>query len=382
VVKHYADAGLGVCVVGTPDGAFWGGTMMDKLRALLRSDGFYLLMFVFLLLFPYLVGWLTNSNPLGVLRGSRYIMGGQSTFWQSVLIEIFALSILVMSYNLMFGFTGVVSFGHALFFGLGGYIVGMMVQFSGLDPLLAFGLAVLITVLVCAGIGFIIGLATLRLKGVYFAIFTLAVAEMVWIYFGRLPLTNGEDGLTMSNLPALIDPSQNRLILYYVSFALFVLTFAFIRRLVNSPTGAVLKSIRENEERSQAIGYNTVRFKLFAIVVASTMAGGAGIIHAVLAKSARPEFLGVGYTVDALLMTIIGGVGTLTGPIIGAGGLHLADVTLRNAKITLGSTVINVGDSWNFILGLVFVLVVLVFPYGVVGTFQQWRAKRQRSRQQ
>lgn len=354
---------------------------MDKLRAFLRTDGFYVLVFVFLLLFPYLVGWLTNSNPLGVLRGSRYIMGGQSTFWQSVLIEIFALSILVMSYNLMFGFTGVVSFGHALFFGLGGYIVGMMVQFSNLDPLPAFGLAVLITVLVCAGIGFIIGLATLRLKGVYFAIFTLAVAEMVWIYFGRLPLTNGEDGLTMSKLPALIDPSQNRLILYYVSFALFVLTFAFIRRLVNSPTGAVLKSIRENEERSQAIGYNTVRFKLFAIVASSTLAGAAGIIHAVLAKSARPEFLGVGYTVDALLMTIIGGVGTLTGPIIGAGGLHLADVTLRNAKITLGSVVINVGDSWNFILGLVFVVVVLVFPYGVVGTFQQWRAKRQRSRQ-
>lgn len=182
----------------------------------------------------------------------------------------------------------------------------------------------------------------------------------------------------MSNLPAIIDPSQNRLILYYLAFAMFVFTFLFIRRLVNSPTGAVFKAIRENEERAQAIGYHTLRFKLFAIVVASTMAGGAGIIHAVLAKSARPEFLGVGYTVDSLLMTIIGGVGTFTGPIIGAGGLHLADVLLRNAQFTIGTTTINIGESWTFLLGVVFVVVVLIFPFGVVGTYQRWRANRKR----
>ncbi len=344
----------------------------------LREHWFFLLVFVGLLLLPYLIGWLTGSNPLGVIRGDRYIMRGESTYWQSVMIEVFALSVLVMSYNLMFGFTGVVSFGHALFFGLGGYITGIMVQFSGLDPLLAFVLAVGLTVVLCTVIGLVIGLATLRLKGVYFAIFTLALAEMVWIYFGRLPLTNGEDGLTMSNLPAIIDPSQNRLILYYLAFAMFVFTFLFIRRLVNSPTGAVFKAIRENEERAQAIGYHTLRFKLFAIVVASTMAGGAGIIHAVLAKSARPEFLGVGYTVDSLLMTIIGGVGTFTGPIIGAGGLHLADVLLRNAQFTIGTTTINIGESWTFLLGVVFVVVVLIFPFGVVGTYQRWRANRKR----
>lgn len=353
--------------------------MLEKLRETLKSQWFFIGMFVFLLLFPYLIGWLTGSNPLGVLRGDRYLMRGESTYWQSVMIEIFVLSILVMSYNLMFGFTGVVSFGHAMFFGLGGYITGIALEFSGLDSMTAFVIGVVLTIGITALIGLVLGLATLRLKGVYFAIFTLAVAEMVWIYFGRLPLTNGEDGLTLKNLPVLIDPSQNRLILYYVALALFALTFWVIRRLVNSPTGAVFKAIRENEERAQAIGFNTLLFKLFAIVAASTMAGIAGILHAVLAKSARPEFLSVGFTVDSLLMTIIGGVGTFTGPVIGATGLHLADVVFRNAEIAIGSSVIKVGESWNLLLGIIFIAVVLVFPLGVVGTYYRWRANRRKA---
>jgi branched-chain amino acid transport system permease protein len=345
-------------------------------HAFLRGNWFFLLVFFGLVIFPHLIGWLTGSSPFGVARGDRFIMRGESTFWQSVLIEIFALAILVMSYNLMFGFTGVISFGHALFFGMGGYVVGILLQFGGLDSSLALILGTLITFALSGLVGLVIGFATLRLRGVYFAIFTLALAEMVWIYFARLPLTNGEDGLTIGNMPAWIDPSQNRLMLYYVSMMGFALMFAFIKLLMSSPTGTVFKAIRDNEQRAQAIGYHTLRFKLFAISVASMMAAFAGIIHAVLAKSARPEFLSVRYTVDALLMTIIGGVGTLVGPILGATGLHLADVTLRDLKITLGSTVINVGDSWNLILGLIFVLVVLVFPYGIVGTYQRWRAQR------
>jgi len=345
-------------------------------RAFLRGNWFFLLVFFGLVVLPHLIGWLTGSSPFGVMRGDRFIMRGESTFWQSVLIEVFALAILVMSYNLMFGFTGVVSFGHALFFGMGGYVVGIMLEFSGLDAGLGLLLALLLTLVLSGFIGLVIGFATLRLRGVYFAIFTLALAEMVWIYFLRLPLTNGEDGLTIANLPAWIDPSQNRLGLYYVALLAFALVFSFIRLLMSSPTGTVFKAIRDNEQRAQAIGYHTLRFKLFAISAASMMAALGGILHAVLAKAARPEFLSVRYTVDALLMTIIGGVGTLVGPILGASGLHLADVTLRDLEITLGSSTLNIGDSWNLILGFIFVLVVLVFPYGIVGTYQRWRATR------
>ena len=182
--------------------------------------------------------------------------------------------------------------------------------------------------LVCGVLGLVVGLVTLRLRGVYFAIFTLALAEMGAIYFSRLPLTGGEDGFSLSNLPTWIDPSQNRLNLYYAGLFLFVLTFFVIQRLVKSPLGSVLMAIRENEERAQALGYNTVLYKLVAIIVASMLAGLAGILHSVLAKKIGPEVLGVNYTVDALLMTIIGGVGTFVGPVLGATGLELLDTDL------------------------------------------------------
>jgi len=218
-------------------------------------------------------------------------------------------------------------------------------------------------------------LVSLRLRGIYFAIFTLAVAEMVWIFIGRWTVTNGEDGFTISELPQWIDPSQNRLNLYYVGLALFVFTFLFIRRLVKSPAGSVFQAIRENEERAQAIGYNTLRYKLLSITVAGMMAGMAGILHGILNKKLGPEMFGVTFTVDSLLMSIIGGIGTFTGPVLGASGLHLADTLFRDAVFTIGSTEINVGESWLMILGFIFILVVLVFPYGIVGTWVRFRAR-------
>ena len=348
----------------------------NRLVHWVKTDGIFAVILALLILFPHLIGWLTGSSPFGVPRGQRFIMSGSSVYWMSILIDIFALSVLVMSYNLMFGFTGVISFGHAMFFGLGGYLLGMIAQQSGLPPDLAFFVGVAVVLGVCALLGLGIGLATLRLRGVYFAIFTLAVAEMVWIFFTRWSVTGGEDGFALAAVPAWIDAAQSRINLYYLALALFAGTFMFIRRLVGSPAGAVMKAIRENEMRAQAIGFNTLRFKLLSITAAVMLAGMAGIIHALLAKKVGPEVLAVSHTVDALLMTIIGGVWTLTGPILGASGLTLADVFLREATITIGSTVIDIGDSWLMILGFIFVGVVLVFPFGIVGTWTQMRRRR------
>ncbi len=345
------------------------------MRHYLRENGFYWLVLLALIAFPFIVGTLTNSSPYGVQRGERFIMSGQAVFWMSVALEIFALAVLVMSYNLMFGFTGVISFGHALFFGLGGYLSGMLLQFTTVDPMLGFWLGIVAVLLVCAVLGLVIGLVTLRLRGVYFAIFTLALAEMGWIYFSRLPLTGGEDGFSLVNLPAWIDPSQNRINLYYAGLILFALTFLIIRRLVKSPVGSVLMAVRENEERARSLGYNIIVYKLVAIVAASMMAGMAGLLHSLLAKKIGPEILGVGYTVDALLMTIIGGVGTFAGPVLGAAGLELLDTVFRNATLTIGPMTIKVGESWALILGMIFVLVVMVFPYGIVGTWTRWRGR-------
>jgi branched-chain amino acid transport system permease protein len=331
---------------------------------------------VLLAAFPFIIGALTDSSPYGVPRGDRMIMRGESVRWQAVMIEVYILAILAMSYNLLFGFTGVISFGHALFFGTAGYVLGLMLEYTALDTPLALGLGVVLGIAACGLIGLVMGVVTLRLKGVYFTIFTLALAEVFFIFFGRWSVTRAEDGFAITDLPEWLDPSRNRIGVYYVALVLAVLTFLFIRRLVNSPTGAVFKAIRENEDRAQAIGFNTLNYKLLALTLAGMLAGMAGILQVVLNKKVGPELLGSAYTVDPLLMTIIGGIGTFAGPVIGAGGLHFLDVFLRDAEITLGGTVIDIANIWSLLLGVIFVLVVIVFPIGVVGTWQRWRARR------
>lgn len=348
---------------------------MSTLIKNMRENWLEWLVLIVLLLFPFIVSAITGDSPYGVARGERMMMRGQSVLWQSILIRVFALAILVMSYNLMFGFTGVISFGHALFFGLGGYFLGMIAEHSGLGANAALFVSLIVILVVNGLLGFVIGLVSLRLRGVYFAIFTLAVAEMGWLFFRGFELTNGEDGLNIANLPEWIDPSRNRINVYYIGLLLFILTYFIIRRLVNSPTGTVFQAIRENEERAQAIGYNTLRYKLLSITLAGMLASMAGLLFAILDKAARPEILGVSVTVDALLMTIIGGVGTFVGPVLGASGLHILDVLFRDAVLEIGTFSIDVGDSWHLILGFIFILVVLVFPYGMVGTWNRFRAR-------
>lgn len=342
----------------------------------LRSQWLYSLILIFLIAFPFIVGALTESSPTGVPRGDRMIMRGESVRWQAVLIEVFILSILAMSYNLMFGFTGVISFGHALFFGSAGYILGLALEYTALDTGAALVVGALAAFVICGLLGLVIGLVSLRLHGVYFAIFTLAVAEMFFIFFSRFQLTKAEDGFAISELPVWLDPSQSRLTFYYIVLALFVLTFLFIRRLVNSPTGAVFKAIRENEDRAQAIGYNTLRFKLMSIIIAGMLAALAGILQVLLNKKIGPEMLGVSFTIDPLLNTIIGGIGTFAGPVIGTTGLHLLDTFFRDATIVIGGSTIQIANVWSLLLGIIFVLVVIVFPQGIVGTWQKWRGKR------
>lgn len=336
-----------------------------------RSEWFNLMVLAFLIIFPHLVGWMTGDSPFGVGGRPR----GQSVFWQSVMIEVFVFAILAMSYNLMLGFTGVISFGHALFFGLGGYVMGMTLQYTELGGDLGLFLGVILGMVIAGVVGFLMGLVSLRLKGVYFAIFTLALAEMAHIYIQRWPVTNSEDGFALSDLPALFNPTQNRLFYYYFCMIVVILVFLIIRRLMNSPTGRVLLAIRENEDRAQTIGYNTLRYKLISITIASIMASVAGMMLVVLNKKVGPEIMSVNYTIDPLLMVIIGGVGTHTGPVLGAVGLHLSERIL-NREFIIADLVVNIGQFWSLLLGIAFIVVVLAFPQGVVGTFKTWQARR------
>lgn len=347
-------------------------------RMLNRRDGILLILLVFLVAFPFVVGWLTNSSPIGVPRGDRMIMRGESVRWQSVMIEVYIFAILAMSYNLLFGFTGVISFGHALFFGLGGYSLGFALEYTSLDTGIALIVGIIAGIAVCSVISLLIGVVSLRLRGVYFAIFTLAIAEMFFIFFSRLSLTKAEDGFAITELPQWLDPSQSRLTFYYVVLGLFILTFLFIQRVTRSPTGAVFQSIRENEDRAQAIGYNTLRYKLLSITLAGTIAAAAGMLQVLLNKKVGPEILGVSYTVDPLLMTIIGGIGTLTGPVIGASSLTLLDTFFRDSSLTIGAITIHLADIWSLLLGCIFIAVVIVFPQGVAGTLGRWVKRLQR----
>ena len=215
------------------------------------------------------------------------------------------------------------------------------------------------------------GLVSLRLKGVYFAIFTLAVAEMGFIWTSRWAYTDAEDGFPLQTIPEFLNPSRNRLNYYYITLVITVLCFLLIRRLMNSPTGRVMLAIRENEDRAQAIGYNTLRYKLLSITLASMMASLAGIIHVVLNKKVGPEIMSTQFTIEPLLMTIIGGIGTFSGPVLGASFLHLSERIL-NREFVIGGLTLNVGEYWSLILGIVFIVVVLIFPQGFVGTVRGW----------
>jgi branched-chain amino acid transport system permease protein len=351
----FAETGLLLLLVLAAQGS----DRFGALGALLRDHGWYLLALAVLITIPFVLAWQTESSVC-----SR----GRAFFWESVMIDVFILSILAVSYNLMFGFTGVVSFGHAAFFGLGAYTVGLLM----LHLEWPWWLSVLAALLVGATIALIKGVVGLRIKGLYFALFTLAFAEVFFILAANrimVDITGAEDGFTF-DVPDWLNMTQNRLFFYYLALSALVASFVLVRRLVNSPTGRVMAALRDNETRAQMLGYNTFYFKLLAIVLAGVMASGAGVLRGLALKGASPNVLGLDFTITPLLMTLIGGTATFSGPVIGAFALALTEQFLRDTILHIGGWEINIGERWALILGLIFILSVMVFPYGIVGTWQ------------
>ncbi len=312
---------------------------------------------VLLAALPYLFAWQTTTSAC---------TRGQAFFWESILIDVMILAILAVSYNLMFGFSGIVSFGHAAFFGTGAYTAGLLAAKTDMP----WWAAILLTLAIGVVIALIKGGVGLRIKGLYFALFTLAFAEIIFLLAGNrllVDITGAEDGITFP-VPDMLNATTNRLFFYYVTFIIFVLAYLFVQRLIHSPPGKVLTALRDNEARAQTLGYNTFQFKLLAIVVAGLLATGAGILRGIALKGASPNVLGLDFTMTPLLMTIIGGQGTFAGPVVGAFLLRLLEQVLRDTVIHIGSWEINIGERWSLILGAFFIAVVLLFPQGIVGT--------------
>ncbi len=350
---------------------------LDGLARLLLDNWLYLIAVLLLWRFPNIIAQMTDTEV------TPQRPTGDSVFWQSIMAQSLLLASLSMSYNLLFGYSGIVSFGHALFFGTGGYVTFMLIaQIDGMS----FYLAVLLAVVASIALSLIAGMVTLRLKGVYFTMFTLAFAEMFFVLAKSGTFRNytgAEDGLVVRDiipdaLNATPTADGSRLFMYRLTLVFFVLVFLAIRRYLSSPAGRVMLSIRENEERARTIGYNTVRYKLLAMSFAGVIATLTGILFVLWStdKRVKPDRLSLNYTVLPLLYTLIGGLGTLVGPVVSTLGLELGESYLRDKTITVGSTTISIAEQWDLFLGVLFIVSVMVLPNGIVGTWSKWRAER------
>ena len=338
----------------------------------------YLLVLLLLVLFPFVAG-LTMGKPDAVQEGANVFDAlmqragsGYAKFWQGMIISMLILGIFAMSYDLLLGFTGILSFGHAMFFGTGGYVVAILIG-KNFDWSLGWALVAVLALALLQSVVF--GVLSLRVKGVYLAMVTLAFAEMFYILAlagDFRQYTGADDGLHGFPVPSYLSATDHRTRFYYLALIFFVVVFLAAKRLVESPTGRVMIATRDNENRATMIGYNTFWFKLISFVVAGVFAALAGALSALYNVSITPAVLGVTSTIDALAMTIIGGVGTLVGPIIGATIVQLLGYWLERWF----------GPSWTLVYGTIFMLIVIFLPFGIVGTIRarsfRWKEGWQR----
>jgi len=273
------------------------------------------------------------------------------------LMKILCFALFACAFNLLLGYAGLLSFGHAAFLATGGYVTGyLLASYPGLTP----ELGILAGTLMATLLGVLFGVLSIRRQGIYFAMVTLALAQLMFFVFVQSSFTGGEDGLhgvPRGHLFGVIDLSSN-LAMYYFVFAVFVFGFAVIQRTVHSPFGQALKAIRENEPRAVSLGYNVDAYKLLAFVLSAALAGLAGSTKTVVFQLASLTDAHWHMSGEVILMTLLGGVGTLLGPLMGAGLV----VSLQHllAQSPLGNWV-------SVILGIIFVVCVLSFRSGIIG---------------
>lgn len=270
------------------------------------------------------------------------------------MMKVMCFALFACAFNLLLGFGGLLSFGHAMFMGGAGYVSAHAAKVWGLTPELAIGLATL-----CAGaLGWVTGKLAIRRQGIYFAMITLAFAQMVFFFALQAPFTGGEDGIQAvprGRLLGLIDLSQP-LAMYFFVLAVFLAGFALIYRIIHSPFGQVLKAIRENEPRAISLGYDADRFKHRAFVLSAALAGLAGGTKALVFQLASLTDVHWSMSGEVVLMTLLGGMGTIFGPVVGAAVI----VSMQNYLAQLGAWVLVVQ-------GVIFVVCVLLFRRGIVG---------------
>ena len=279
-------------------------------------------------------------------------------------MKLLCFALFACAFNLLLGFTGLLSFGHAAFFGSAAYITGWFVKSQNWTP----ELAILAGAIGAGLIGLVVGAVAIRRQGIYFAMITLAIAQMVYFVCLQAPFTGGEDGLQGVPRGKLfgILPLVSDTVMYYFVVTVFVLCFLFISRIVNSPFGQVLKMIRENEPRAISLGYQVDRYKLLAFVLSAALAGVAGSMKTLVMGFATLSDVHWSMSGEVILMTLLGGVGTFFGPVLGSAIV----IGLQNMLAD------KVGSWVTVIIGVIFVICVLAFRKGVVGELQAFRERR------
>jgi branched-chain amino acid transport system permease protein len=279
-------------------------------------------------------------------------------------MDLLCFALFACAFNLLLGYAGLLSFGHAAFFGGAAYITGYVTKEWGFTPLLG----ILAGAAFAMVIGAVFGFLAIRRQGIYFAMVTLALAQIIYFLALQMPFTGGENGLQgipRGHLFGLID-LNNSLAMYYFVFAIFLIGFGIIYRTIHSPFGEVLQAIRENESRALSLGYDVDHFKLLAFVISATLAGLAGATKAIIFQFAALTNAHWQTSGEVILMTLVGGLGTVFGPVVGA--------------ITVGalSHELSAFGSWvQVILGTIFVVCVMVFRRGIIGEIQRLASRKQ-----
>jgi len=295
-------------------------------------------------------------------------------------MKLMCFALFAAAFNLLLGYTGLLSFGHAAFLGGSAYVAGHAIKVWGVTP----EVGLLLGTAVGAALGWVFGILAIRRQGIYFAMITLALAQMVYFFALQAPFTGGEDGLQgvpRGKLFGMLS-LQSDMIMYYVALVVVALAFALIVRTVHSPFGQLLKGIKENEARALSLGYDVGRVKLVAFVISAALSGLAGALKTVVLGFATLTDVHWSSSGSVILMTLLGGLGTLSGPLVGA----TVVVALENKIGELGSLLASItkvewfstlGESVTIVTGLIFMVCVLAFRRGIMGeVIAFWHRRR------
>ncbi|WP_440108116.1 branched-chain amino acid ABC transporter permease [Acidovorax sp. BL-A-41-H1] len=294
-------------------------------------------------------------------------------------MKLMCFALFASAFNLLLGYTGLLSFGHAAFLGGAAYVTGHAIKVWGLTP----EVGLLLGTAGGALLGLLFGWLAIRRQGIYFSMITLALAQMLFFACLQAPFTGGEDGLQgvpRGKLFGVIDLKSD-LVMYYVALVIVVVAFLLIVRTIHSPFGQVLKGIKENEPRAISLGYDTHRFKLLAFVISAALAGLAGSLKTLVLGFATLSDVHWTASGQVILMTLVGGLGTLSGPLIGSAVVVLLENKIGEfgnllAALTSVEWFKTLGESVTMVTGLIFVICVLAFRRGIMGEIIAWMARR------